>query len=410
MPSTISVRKFTSFTVTQIAGNGDTLVSIIYGTGFTYDAQGNPTGGTVYGMKVDHFTVQTNQLWLTETISKLINVTVADLELFTPPVNGEWYEPSNYGLILTYDTTLVTTSSTVGGGTIFQGGILDEKFVGGANADIFIGNDGDDRMTGNGGADMFNGGNGNDVMIGDLSAGSGFFGGQGIDVMFGGGSNDTMNGGSENDALSSGGGDDVSFGGTGNDALVGGGGNDVLYGGGNDDRMQGGAGNDDINGDNGNDRLAGGADNDIVDGSAGDDKVYGNDGNDSVIGGAGFDILTGNAGDDFIKFADDRDLVIGGTGADTFVFAQGGTVAASSIQDFNALEDFLVLGDDNFNLGIAHTAQENFTYFLTHAVETTKGVTFTGDDGKQAFFRLLHLSDLTVANFLATNGSDSQFL
>ncbi len=405
----ISVRKVTSFTVTEVDAFGNTLVSIVYGSGFTYDAAGEPTGGTVNSIVYKHYDVQ-QLLTYSQSITKLFNVTTADLDAFVPTASGQWYDPSNVSFLAGFDASLIYIQQQTGQYAEINGGSLDDKLIGTSVGDVIFGGDGNDRIYGNGGFELLYGGNGNDVIFGDQSAASNFFGGQGMDIMFGSAGFDSMDSGTENDEMHSGAGIDNVWGGTGNDLIYGDGGNDFLFGEANDDRVQGGAGDDYVDGGNGADRLGGGIDNDILNGGNGNDKVFGHDGNDTISGEGGSDAMTGNAGDDLIKFADGSDNTLGGTGADTFVFALGGAVGTSFVADFVVAEDFLVMGDVGFNTQVAHTAQENFDFFLANSVQVVKGVLFTGSDGNLTMFRNLRIVDLTVANFLTTDGTAFEYL
>lgn len=409
MASTITVRKFTSFTVTEVDAFGTTLQSTVIGTGFTYDTAGNPVSGTVNSISFTQFGTGSVVVY-TQKIAGLVNVTMANLAAFVPPGNGLWYDPSNVDLLSAYDARLVYTEVFATHLARIQGGYLDDKLQGTAFDDIITGANGNDRIFGNGGQDQIFGEDGNDSIFGDMSGASRFYGGIGNDVIIGSDFADVLDGGIGVDGLYAGLGADQVFGGSGNDGIGGGAGNDRLYGDAGDDRIQGDAGDDRLEGESGDDRVSGGANDDTLFGGAGDDVVVGSAGNDALSGDGGDDSVGAGTGDDLIKFADGTDSVIGGTGADTFVFALGGAVGRSYVADFAAVEDFIVMGDALFNTGVAHSAQENYAFFLGHSVDTLKGTTFTGTDGNQVYFRQLHFTDLTAANFLATDGTATQFL
>lgn len=403
------MRKFTSFTVTEVDAFGTTLKSVVTGTGFTYDPAGNPISGTVSTITFTEFGAGSVVVY-SQKITGLVNVTAANLAAFVQPSGGLWYDPSNVDLLATFDARLVYTEVFGTHLARIQGGYLDDKLLGTATDDIITGANGNDRIFGNGGHDLLFGEDGNDQILGDLSAASRFYGGTGNDVIIGSDFGDTLDGGIGVDGLYAGPGADFVFGGSGKDDISGGTGSDRLYGDAGDDRLQGDAGNDYLEGEDGADRVSGGGNDDSLYGGAGNDVIVGSAGNDALSGDGGNDSLVAGADNDRIKFADGTDNVIGGSGADTFVFALGGMIGRSYVADFVAAEDVMVMGDVLFNTGVAHTAQENYSFFLGHSVDTAKGTTFTGTDGNQVYFQRLHFVDLTVANFLATDGTATQFL
>ncbi len=408
MAVTITIRKATSFTVETVDAFGTLHQLTVLGAGFIYDLAGNPTGGTVNTLMYKDFgapgVVVHSQLVsgfaATPTASLASHVTVP----------GLWFDPANADLLAGYDPKLVDSETFYNQLVQTRGGILGDKLIGTALDDLTYGGFGNDRIYGNGGHDLLFGDIGNDVIFSDLSQASRLYGGQGNDILTSGAFADILDGGIGIDALYAGQGDDEAYGGAGNDIVTGDVGHDHLWGEAGDDRMSGGAGNDSLLGGDGVDRITGGTDDDVVYGGKANDLLQGNAGNDGLSGDSGDDSLNGGGGDDRLKFADGSDNVVGGTGADTFVFALGGAVGVTNLVDFIAAEDFLALGDAGFNNGVAHTALENHAFFVSHSVDALHGTTFTGSNGAQVFFRQVHLSQLSVANFLATDGTATQFL
>jgi Ca2+-binding RTX toxin-like protein len=408
MAVTITIRKATSFTVTDVDAFGTLHQVTVFGTGFTYDPAGNPVGGTVNTLVYADFGapgVTVHSL----SINGFGATPIGTLALQVSPP-GLWYDPAHSALFAGYDPRLVTRETFYGQFAEVHGGSLADKLTGTAMDELVFGGLGNDRIYGNGGNDLLFGDQGNDVILANLSGPSRLFGGQGNDALTGGAFADILTGGTGIDALYAGAGDDECYGGSANDSLSGDQGNDMLWGETGDDRANGGAGDDQLFGEDGNDRLAGNADNDLVLGGNGNDNVQGGSGNDHLSGDAGNDSLNGGSGDDVIKFGDGSDNVVGLDGADLFVFALGGAAGVSNMVDFIAAEDFLALGDSTFNAGIARTAAENLAFFVSHSVDGLNGTTFTGSNGTQVFFRQVHLTQLSVANFVDTDGTAGQFL
>ena len=408
MAITITIRKATSFIVTDVDAFGTTHQLTVTGAGFTYDPAGNPVGGTVNGLAYKDFGAP-GVVVHTQSVTGFAATPVASLGAY---VGGSslWYDPAGGDLLALYNPGLVESETFYGQFARTTGGTLSDKLIGTTLDDLVFGGLGNDRIYGNGGKDMLFGEQGNDVLFTDLSGPSRLSGGQGNDILTAGAFVDTLEGGTGDDGLYAGAGDDEAYGGSGNDILSGVTGNDLLWGDAGDDRCFGGAGDDAMFGDDGDDRLSGGNDRDLIYGGKGTDIVTGGAGDDSISGGAGSDSLNGGAGNDFVKFADGSDNVVGFGGADTFVFALGGAVGVSNLVDFIVAEDVMALGDSTFNAGVAHTAAENMAFFVGHAVDALNGTTFTGSNGTQVFFRQVHLAQLTLANFLATDGTATQFL
>ncbi|GBD48039.1 heme peroxidase [Methylopila sp. Yamaguchi] len=145
--------------------------------------------------------------------------------------------------------TLRSDYGSAATGITLTGNELNNKILGGAQADTLNGGDGDDALTGGGGADQLNGGLGNDAFYVDSSGDVVLEAvGEGQDTVYAA-TSWTMTAGSSIESLRAnyGAGAGVSL--TGNElanTLVGGAGNDVLNGGGGNDILSGAGGGDDL--------------------------------------------------------------------------------------------------------------------------------------------------------------------
>ena len=247
------------------------------------------------------------------------------------PISFVFFEGNGGGDEFQNDTTLPS---------FIRGGVGNDTFTGGTNADTLVGGEGDDVLNGDFGADTLVGGDGDDVLNGGFgadrlfgalgvdelngNAGDDFFsGGGGNDAINGGDGNDTGIGGEGDDTLTGGAGNDRLFGSAGADTLVGEDGDDVLVGNEDDDFLEGGAGVDRLFGDAGNDRLNGGNDNDFLFGREGDDSLNGQNGDDLLVGDVGDDLLVGGDGLNTIFGGDGNDQIFGGNDTDR-LFGQAG--------------------------------------------------------------------------------------
>ncbi|MCP5091743.1 MAG: hypothetical protein GY949_12545 [Gammaproteobacteria bacterium] len=191
-------------------------ITTITGTGFTFDANGDPTGGTVTGI---NFKQGGNLVAQFKSFSwSLIDFADAiDAERAGDPA------PLN-ALFDLQPITLDATTATVGfdvesgGGTEFtnrlklKGSDFGETLEGGTDKDIIEGNGGDDALSGFDGNDKIYGGAGNDTLNG----------GAGNDKLYGGDGDDVMDGGDGKDSIYAGESDgyDVIFGSAGNDKII----------------------------------------------------------------------------------------------------------------------------------------------------------------------------------------------
>lgn len=244
----------TSTLVETDAGEG--LQEYFRGSGFTYDADGDPSGGRLTSWEQ---LVDGNRSFLITDIDIAVTDFVA--------------------LLVRPDATAFIR--------LFYGG--DDRFIGGPQDDYIDASNGHDIVTGGDGADQIFGGMGNDHLYGQSSNG----GPDGGDYIDGGTGGDYIQGNAGDDLLDGNHGSDRIFGGQGNDQI--------------DGRFD----NDTINGNLGNDRITGGGGNDSVRGGQGDDLILGNEGNDLLLGDLGNDTLSGGEG---------SNTLIGGNGADLFDF------------------------------------------------------------------------------------------
>lgn len=145
----------------------------------------------------------------------------------------------------------------------------------------------------------------------------------GDDTVFAGEGNDTIYAGEGDDWVDGGPGDDVIYGEQGDDTLIGGDGDDWIHGGPGDDTIFGDDGDDFLHGGTGDDIIFGGDGDDIIRGGAGDDTLFGGAGDDTIWGGSGNDTIFGDAGDDVIHTGSGNNTVFGGDGNDTIYMGEG---------------------------------------------------------------------------------------
>jgi Ca2+-binding RTX toxin-like protein len=105
------------------------------------------------------------------------------------------------------DDTLVVSPGTLG--IYADGGLGNDKMVGGDGPDTFLGAAGKDQIYGGGGNDKLNGAGGNDKVLGEAGA----------DRLYGGEGNDYIDGGSSGDRIYCGNGLDTALGQSGNDVI-----------------------------------------------------------------------------------------------------------------------------------------------------------------------------------------------
>lgn len=329
------------------------------GDAFTYDKDGNLTGGTYTGYHE----------W------------VNDVEAFKVTGMNVPISEAGQSLLRNGQTTMVH-QVVFSGNDSFIGSNYDDYIYGYGGMDTILGGSGNDTLGGRGDNDSVNGNDGNDTLTGGVGNDT-LTGGAGDDKIYGytvespdstDDGNDEFGGWSGNDVIYAGYGDDTGNGGAGKDIIYGGDGNDSIGGDLNpgklasygidatsteytkygDDTIYGGNGNDTINGCGGNDKLYGDSGNDVLVGDkegaeglldtvngfdavsySGNDFLEGGAGNDTLYGRSGKDTLNGGDGDDILDGGKGADQLTGGAGNDVFVFA-----SAPAVKVFDTITDF----------------------------------------------------------------------
>jgi len=312
---------------TSLTINNMGFIEHFTGFGVTYDANGNPLGGTITGFE------ETKDGQTLFSISGLH----VDVAQFYAAIKGQPGYGPHYG-----DATLL----------LFPG---------------------DDTATGSSHDDTISLGAGNDIVLGGAGS-DGIAGGDGNDHLYG----QSPTGGPD--------GADIILGGNGMDYLQGNAGNDSLSGGNGPDRINGGADDDQIRGEAGNDLINGNMGNDTIEAGTGDDVVHGGKGNDVLIGDLGSDLLQGDLGDDVlipnVGHLDNVvgvDTLVGGAGADTFQFyplAYGEYLRARPDglpADFTIIADFHP-GEDK----IAGIGFPTNTYLYSTAATLADAIAYAG--------------------------------
>ncbi|MBY0322259.1 MAG: VCBS domain-containing protein [Reyranella sp.] len=374
------------------------------GTGFTYDASGHPTAGTISSISVTNGLGQPGML-------------ITGLSLSAPQFST-WVQANDSGSFV---------SAITSGNDTISGNASVNFLVGGGGNDSITGGNSADNIWAGSGNDSINGGGGNDTVNYNSFGGPDPAGaptqGAVINLLTGTatdpwGGTDTLT--SIENAGGSDLGDTITLGNTGGSAY-GQGGNDTITGGTGDDYIEGGSGDDSIAGGGGNDTIIGNAGNDSIDGGDGNDTVsyYNSSGAtvnlatgvatdvfvgtftdtlsniENVIGSSANDVLTGNAGANRLdgSFGNDRiiggggnDTLVGGFGNDVFVFAPGS--GSDTVTDFQD-------GADKFDVGALTSSPSNvfFTQDGADAIVALPG---------GVSFRVLNtqISSLDASDFL----------
>ena len=222
---------------------------------FTYNGQGQLTGGTLNRLQETYFG---------QVIFDISNTSVP-MTTFV-----QW------ALV---DDTASAKAYILGGADSITGSTVGDLLRAYAGADSIAGGSGDDTLDGGAGNDIINGNDGNDLILGGADS----------NYLRGDMGNDSIVGGANFDDINGNQGDDTLRGGEGFDWVVGGQANDLLYGEGGGDIVYGNLGNDTQFGGDGEDWVRGGQGNDSLDGGAGNDLIWGDRGDDTVTGGAGAD-------------------------------------------------------------------------------------------------------------------------
>jgi Ca2+-binding RTX toxin-like protein len=346
-PSAISEQTATCFVAFRggSTASTDKVFATVTGTGFTYDANGRPTGGTVTGVSIRFL----DAIFVSALPGPIRiddqTVTVTGLHIPATQIDALLTAQVLANLVGGADTIIAGAGSDqIGGGAgndVISGGNGNDRVFAGEGNDTVDGGDlqdtlhgegGNDRLLGGGDDDTLFGGDGQDLLIGQtgndsLEGDDGedtLSGELGNDILIGGGANDTIFGGDGNDFLNGQTGDDSLDGGDGRDTLSGELGNDILIGGGDNDTLFGGDGNDFLNGQTGDDSLDGGDGEDTLSGELGNDVLIGGGAKDTLFGGDGHDFLNGQTGDDILDGGNADDTLSGELGNDFLLGGAGG--------------------------------------------------------------------------------------
>jgi Ca2+-binding RTX toxin-like protein len=309
--SSLQGAPITGATATQLTiGNHDGVELVLTGTGLTYDADQQLTGGSVDSI--------------------FFQQPMPDGSFFQSSLNVHSIAAAPFAAWVATDATQTALSTILSGNDQISGNDL-------AHPDVIHGYGGNDLLYGGGGADTIWGGDGDDTIYAQTPPSILGAGGAAATYLRGEAGNDTIVGGPVFDDINGNQGNDSLHGGAGDDWVVGGKDDDIQFGDAGNDIVWGNLGNDTLDGGDGNDQVRGGQGDDSVSGGAGDDYVSGDRGNDTISGGAGADIFHGSqdAGIDkvldFHQAEGDRVMLDPGTtytlsqvGADTVIDMGGG--------------------------------------------------------------------------------------
>ncbi|RJF87243.1 calcium-binding protein [Oleomonas cavernae] len=341
----------------RIRIDADDYVDLI-GTGFTYDIDGTPTGGTVKSM--------------TSVVDGLVQFV---LNQFSVPV---------VDIIATIEA--------------FDANAFLGLFFGGN--DRITGDDLDDVLYGFGGSDSMTGGLGNDAL----------FGGDGNDKFYlqDGGIHDTASGGLGNDTYYIDGVDSITEAdGEGTDtANIKG---DFLLDEGNSIENMNAVGNvdGDITGNQARNNIKGDASDNVLSGAGDRDTIAGGSGIDTINGGDEYDRLFGDGGNDSIFGDDGTDRIEGGTGndllygggddndRDTFIF---------TVSDVSFGRDTIVDWEDV-------TDRIQIEGYASFAAAVADGMTISEDAGGNAIIKFTTpISTITLSGIDQSQVTSADFV
>lgn len=319
------------------------------GSGFTYNAGGMISGGTVTGISLEALPGYIEQ-W---------TVTASDFSFSGAELAAVFAARKLQAL---FDLLGAITFTGGTGGDVLSGSSLNDTFTGGDGDDSFSGQGGNDTMDGGAGADGLNGGDGDDHLFGG-SGGDRFFAGAGNDILESGSS--SMN----SDWLQGDRGDDTyivsspaarvsELHGNGFDTIIFRehgylAGSYPIYGRFEKiifetDQRSGGDFNNEVQREadmtaiagrgsvslvfgDGNDLFRGGPSADFVWGQEGNDTLYGAGGDDELYAGPGIGKLYGQSGNDklglqYAALLTKDSIWIGGEGDDTYLLPHGNRI------------------------------------------------------------------------------------
>lgn len=353
----ITIREVVDFSnalsqsATQIVlENTDGSRLLINGTGFTFDVNGDPTGGTITSMQY----TSSDQLTVYADFTGLSGSLVDTYAAINATSVGD-YTWNSAGTVLFSGSDTLTINAlgdeTVGmlfsafqGTDTLNGGSGRDLLFAGSGADTIFGNDGDDFLAGREGNDSIDGGNGFDTIsfINDVE----FGGTNPVTVTFtGGGAGTAVDGFGTTDTFA------------GIEAARGTAGNDTFIGGTGFNRFQGLDGVDTFDGtiggadeiDYSRDQFYGGTNgvtvhlgnNTATDGFGNSDiltsieRVRGTNFDDTLTGSSGDNRLRGEGGNDIIEGLEGDDTIEGGFGFDTVSYASASASVTVNLNDDN---------------------------------------------------------------------------
>jgi Ca2+-binding RTX toxin-like protein len=403
----VSAATPTSFVAQSTDGSTFDVDILIEGTGFKYNSESEPTGGTATS-----FTITDND----NGDAPLVHATFApgvSVAAVRAAADFLFENPGETGKL---DAIFGVYTFT------FNGNEGDDIWLSSKGNDTLFGDDGNDDLFGGAGNDAINGGDGDDELDGE----------EGIDTVsfFGSADPVTLALGLYNAATKETAQSDAQVGAdldsvANFENVIGTDGDDVLTGNAANNELTGGEGMDMLTGDAGDDRLLGGDDDDMLIGGAGKDFIDGGDGVDfadymgaaavtitlgnsltnkgfkaaggdaagdtlirieNIMSGDGADVLTGNeqdnllgggAGDDTLNGGLGNDLLDGFTGIDTASYA---TSAAGVTVDLNGNGTYVLgspAGDAVAQLG--GDAEGDELYGIENLIGSAKNDILTGN-------------------------------
>jgi hypothetical protein len=413
----------TQIVVTSVVSSG-ILTTTINGSGFTFNASGQVTGGTVSDIHVDYDTGSFSSRIVDFQSSDAGGLNADIVTVFSAMSALAGGDPKPYLSILSnYDITFDASTVTYAGGVEFISGGGDDILYGSSGDDLFYGGDGDDIFVTSDGEDHYDGGDGIDTLDNHsnpdtfggsntyfhLGYGHGGFGDRNTfvnvervwgtpDVTF---DDYVVAPGDENQIAVATGfeGDDDFMGNKGKLIIdysleTGGGGifaqwKDSVFGGfvtdtyGDSDSLE----TWDIDGvryqvfgivgTDHDDTFIGIVGTQLMSGLGGSDELNGNDGDDILIGGADDDILNGGSGFDTAIFSGNRSAYTIDYGAGT-ISGPDGTDTFSGIERFVFDDVVLTLNDP---VGF----RDNATADILSQNTTSGGLQFREGDGSGGF-------------------------
>jgi Ca2+-binding RTX toxin-like protein len=318
-----------------------------FGTGFTFDQNGNLTGGTIQS--------------IASSVSGTPRSYIANLSLAVTTYNSYVNSNNLHGL---YTLAMAGNDQVLGSSQndILMGYAGNDSLDGGAGNDTMAGGTGDDTYYVDSSADVVteNPGEGTDQVQSaasfTLSANveNLFLTGSGNINGTGNGSANSLVGNSGSNTLSGGDGNDILDGGLGNDTMAGGTGDDTYYVDSSADVVteNPGEGTDQVQS-SASFTLSANVENLLLTGS-GNINGTGNESANSLVGNSGSNTLSGGDGNDILNGGVGNDTMIGGTGDDTYY-----TDSSTDVVTENPGE-----GTDQIQSSATYTLPANVEYLM----------------------------------------------